>query len=115
MPSARIKAFFAYFLLPLRQKVRRLAGRDPPILTLIYSYWKLSHRRVGTRQPGSFSLYEPQRKRTKRNGSPAAGIFWRRESLLFFSLRCHQYVTVFVEKRAGPYGFGPLQVDTFSG
>jgi hypothetical protein len=34
MPSARRKAFFAYFLSPLGQKVRRLAGRDPPVLLL---------------------------------------------------------------------------------
>jgi len=27
----RRQAFFAYFLLPLGQKVRRLAGRDPPV------------------------------------------------------------------------------------
>ena len=26
------KALFAYFLSPLGQKVRRLAGRDPPVL-----------------------------------------------------------------------------------
>jgi len=32
VPAARRKAFFAYFLLPLGQKVRRLAGRDPPVL-----------------------------------------------------------------------------------
>ena len=31
MPSARIEAFFAYFLLPLRQKVRRLSGRVPTV------------------------------------------------------------------------------------
>jgi len=34
MPSARIKAFFAYFLSPFGQKVRRLAGRDPPVIIL---------------------------------------------------------------------------------
>jgi hypothetical protein len=32
MPAARRKAFFAYFLLPIGQKVRRLAGRNPPVL-----------------------------------------------------------------------------------
>ena len=34
MPSARRKAFFAYFLSPFGQKVRRLAGRDPPVIIL---------------------------------------------------------------------------------
>jgi hypothetical protein len=32
MPPARGKALFAYFLLPIRQKAGRLAGRDPPML-----------------------------------------------------------------------------------
>ena len=35
---------------------------------------KLINRRVPARQPCSFSLLEPQRKRTKRNDSLAAGI-----------------------------------------
>jgi hypothetical protein len=35
VPAARRKAFFAYFLLPLGQKVRRLAGRDPPVLSVL--------------------------------------------------------------------------------
>jgi hypothetical protein len=34
MPSARRQALFAYFLSPLGQKVRRLAGRNPPVLIL---------------------------------------------------------------------------------
>jgi hypothetical protein len=35
VPAARRKAFFAYFLLPFGQKVRRLAGRDPPVLPVL--------------------------------------------------------------------------------
>jgi hypothetical protein len=37
MPSARRQALFAYFLSPPGQKVRRLAGRDPPVLLLSIS------------------------------------------------------------------------------
>jgi hypothetical protein len=35
--SAKKTPFFAYFFLALAKKVRRLAGRDPPVLTDVTS------------------------------------------------------------------------------
>ena len=51
-----------------------MAGRDLPTLFLILHICDQFNRRVPARQPCSFSLIEPQRKRTKRNDSLAAGI-----------------------------------------
>ena len=49
-----------------------MAGRDLPVLfCLIYKHLG---RRDSARQPSSFSLLEPQRKRTKRNDSLAASM-----------------------------------------
>ena len=70
MPTARWKTFFAYFLLPIRQKVRRLSGRVP---TVLFIYREKPNKVVGTLPDRRLAFFTGLKKGSKERTIAGSG------------------------------------------
>ena len=91
-----------------------MAGRDPPVLIITDWMKDTYNRRVPARQPSSFSLAKPQRKRTKRNGSLAVGIMSAKQAGFIRSRYKEMDSHLRREEKRGPMDSAPSTLILFA-